>query len=73
MGAKNFNDSCTFDLQSHVIAKCRNSSEEISGRLQNNSLCQRNISSVSNRKTLSGETFCLAGKRLLSIDSKIVV
>ena len=75
-GAKNFNDSCTFDLHSHVIAKHRYSSEEFPGRLQNKSLCQRNISWVLNRKTLSGETFCLPGKRLLSIlniDSKIVV
>ena len=66
MGVKNFNDSCTFDLQSHVIAKPRNNSEEISGRLQNNSLCQRNISSVSNRKTLSGKTFCYQSEILIA-------
>ena len=41
---KNVNGSYVIDLQSHVIAKCSNRSKEITGRLQNNSLRQRNIS-----------------------------
>ena len=46
MEAKNINDSCIFDLQCHVIAMHGNSGEEIVGRCrQNNSFCQRNVSS----------------------------
>ena len=45
MEAKNVNSSYIFDLWSHVIAKRGNRSQEIAGRWQNNSLCQRNMSS----------------------------
>ena len=68
--AKNINISYIFDVKSRVIAKCGNCSKEIAGRLKNNSLWQTNVSrvlyKVSNRKKLSGETFCLLEKRLLS-------
>ena len=67
--AKNVNGSYVSDLQSHVIAICGNRSEEIAGRCQNNSLCQRYllgvVYKVLNRKILSGETFCFPEKSLL--------
>ena len=44
--AKNVNGSYIFDLRSHVTAKRGNRSEEIAGRGQKNSLCQRNVSWV---------------------------
>ena len=56
--AKNGNFSYIFDLRLHVIAKSGNGSQEIAGRLQNNSLCQTNMSLGGNRKTLFDETFC---------------
>ena len=51
-----------FVLRLHVISKCSNGSEESASRLQNTSLCQT-ISlgvrcKVSDKKTLSCETFC---------------
>ena len=71
--AKNVNGSYVIDLQSHVIAICGNRSEEIAGRWQNNSLCQRYllgvVYKVLNRKTLSGETFCFPEKSLLYFTS----
>ena len=44
MEAKNVNSSYIFDLWSHVIAKRGNRSQEIAGRWQNKSVCQRNMS-----------------------------
>ena len=65
--AKNENISHILDLRSHVfIAKCSNGSEEIAGRRQNNSKYVSWVL-VSNRKTLSSETFCFTEKCLLSI------
>ena len=58
--------------RSHVIAKHSNGRDEIVGKWQNNSFCLTNMSLcvicyVSNRNTLSGETFCILEKCLPSI------
>ena len=68
--AKNINIRYIFDLKSHVIAKRGNCSKEIAGRWKNNSVCQiclqGVVRKVSKRKKLTGETFFLLKKRLLS-------
>ena len=68
--AKNINIHYIFDVKSHVIAKRGNCSEEIAGRWKNNSVCQiclqGVVRKVSKRKKLTGETFFLLEKRLLS-------
>ena len=67
---KNINIHYIFDVKSHVIAKRGNCSEEIAGRWKNNSVCQiclqGVVRKVSKRKKLTGETFFLLEKRLLS-------
>ena len=67
MEAKNANGSYIFRLPSPDIAKRGNRSEEIAGRRQKNSLCLDVVCKVWNRKTLSGETFWLPEKGLLSM------
>ena len=68
--AKKINIRYIFDLKSHVIAKRGNCSKEIAGRWKNNSMCQiclqGVVRKVSKRKNLTGETFFLLEKRLLS-------
>ena len=44
--AKNINIRYIFDVKSRIIAKCGSCSEEIAGRLKNNSLWQTNVSRV---------------------------
>ena len=70
--AKSVNVSYNFDLRSHVIAILAMAAKKLLAKGQTNSLCQTNMSpvcicEVSNRKTLSGETFCFLEKRWLSI------
>ena len=50
------------DLQLHVIAKRGNKGKEIAGRNRSPGYCMK---SCELRKTLSVETFCFPGKRLL--------
>ena len=73
MEAKNVNGSYIFRLPSHDIAKRGNRSEEIAGTDDKITACVKEtclldvVCKVSNRKTLSGETFCLPEKGLLSM------
>ena len=59
--AENVNGNYISDLQLHVITKRGNKSEEIAGRIGLLGI----VCKVSSRKTLSVETFCFPGKRLL--------
>ena len=70
----NVNVSCIFVLMLHLIAKHGNGSEEISGRWQIQAQANKLyllhvgvVCNVLNTKTLSGETFCFLGKRVLPI------
>ena len=63
---KNIQESYIFDLSSHVIVKRSNITKEITGN--DKKICLMGVvRKVSNRKTLSAETFCFADKHLLSI------
>ena len=66
METKNVQESYIFYLSSHVIVKRCNITKEITGN--DKKICLMGVvCTVSNRKTLSTETFCFSDERLLSI------